>query len=168
VVFRLASLRILFGEYDMQHLQWTDELDTGIQVIDNQHKRIVEYINKLIDARVSHDKEQIATVLDELVDYTLSHFTFEESLMEEAGYPFIKGHKRVHQLFVKRVGDYVQRFKMGEDIADELLNTLKAWLINHIKSDDNDYAEIVRTNLQGMESGSKGGWLARSLKSIFG
>lgn len=151
----------------MQHIIWSSDLDTGIQVIDNQHKRIVEYINKLIDARVTHDKEQISTVLDELVDYTLSHFTFEESLMEEAGYPFIKGHKRVHQLFVKRIGDYVQRFRMGEDITDELLNTLKAWLINHIKSDDNDYVDVVRVNLQGM-SKEKEGWIARSLKSIFG
>ena len=151
----------------MQHIIWSSELDTGIQVIDNQHKRIVEYINKLIDTRVTHDKEQVSIVLDELVDYTLSHFTFEESLMEEAGYPFIKGHKRVHQLFVKRIGDYVQRFRMGEDITDELLNTLKAWLINHIKSDDNDYADIVRTNLQGMTKEQEG-WLSRSIKSIFG
>ncbi|MBT4863320.1 MAG: bacteriohemerythrin, partial [Gammaproteobacteria bacterium] len=97
----------------MAHIEWTRDLDTGIQVIDNQHKRIVEYINKLDDAGVTSDKEQISGVLTELVDYTLSHFTFEESLMEEAGYPFVRGHKRVHQLFVKRVGDYIQRFKMG-------------------------------------------------------
>lgn len=152
----------------MAHIEWTSDLDTGIQVIDNQHKRIVEYINKLDDTRVSHDLEQISLVLNELVDYTLSHFTFEESLMEEAGYPFIRGHKRVHQLFVKRVGDYVQRFKMGEDITDELLNTLKAWLINHIRSDDNDYVELVKVNLQGMETTNKGGWISRSLKNIFG
>ncbi len=152
----------------MAHIEWTSDLDTGIQVIDNQHKRIVEYINKLDDTRVTHDLEQISIVLNELVDYTLSHFTFEESLMEEAGYPFIRGHKRVHQLFVKRVGDYVQRFKMGEDITDELLNTLKAWLINHIRSDDSDYVELVRTNLQGMDAHRKGSWLSRSLKNIFG
>lgn len=152
----------------MDHIKWSSELDTGIQVIDNQHKRIVEYINKLIDARHSHTQEQVAEVLNELVDYTLSHFTFEESLMEEAGYPFIKGHKRVHQLFVKRVGNYVQRFKMGEDVTGELLNTLKAWLINHIKSDDKDFAEIVRTNLQGMDPVRKEGWLSRSLNRIFG
>ena len=152
----------------MQHIKWASDLDTGILVIDNQHKRIVEYINKLIDAEVTHDKEQISNVLNELIDYTLSHFTFEESLMEEARYPFIKAHKRVHQLFVKRIGDYVQRFKMGEDITDELLNTLQAWLINHIKSDDNDYVEIVKTNFKGVSSSKEGGWLSRSLKRIFG
>lgn len=151
----------------MTQLVWTNDLDTGIGVIDKQHKRIVEYINKLYEVKETGNQEEIGQVLNELVDYTLSHFTFEESLMEEAGYPYIKAHKRVHQLFVKRVDDYLQRFKMGEDIADELLNTLKAWLINHIRNDDNDYAEIVLKNMQSLGADS-GGWLSRNLKKIFG
>ncbi len=28
----------------MAHIQWTNNLNTDIQVIDNQHLRIVEYI----------------------------------------------------------------------------------------------------------------------------
>ena len=80
--------------------------------------------------------------------------------MEESGYPFVNAHKRVHQLFVKRVGEYVQRFKMGEDITEELLNTLKAWLINHIRNDDNDYAEIVRDKMN-VGKGKESGWLSR-------
>jgi hemerythrin len=60
----------------------------------------------------------------------------------------------------------LQRFKNGEDIAGELLNTLKAWLINHIKNDDNDYSEIVRKNLNTLSS--EGGWLSRSIKKFFG
>ncbi len=152
----------------MALIVWDDDLDTGIEVIDNQHKRIVDYINKLDAARKTGNKNDISLVLDELVDYTLSHFTFEESLMEEAGYPFINAHKKVHQLFTKRVGDYIQRFKMGEDIADDLLNTLKAWLINHIRNDDNDYADIVRENLHAIDSRQGGGWLSRSMKKIFG
>ena len=152
----------------MAHLEWYDELDTGIEVIDKQHQRIVEYINQLDDIVDHPDKTKLAGVLNELVDYTLSHFTFEESLMEEANYPFIKAHKRVHLLFIQRINQYLKRFKAGEDITVELLNTLKAWLINHIKSDDNDYAEIVRTNLHTIDSRHKDGWLARSLKKIFG
>ncbi len=151
----------------MALIVWDSNLDTGIEVIDNQHKRIVEYINKLDVAREMHSQEEVGRVLDELVDYTLSHFTFEESLMEEAGYPFINAHKKVHQLFVKRVGDYMQRYKMGEDITEELLNTLKAWLINHIRNDDNDYSQIVKENMNILDA-SKGGWLSRSLKKVFG
>ena len=151
----------------MAHIKWTDDLNTDIQIIDNQHRRIVEYINALDDISDSHDRNEVGRVLTELVDYTLSHFTFEESLMEEAGYCFIKGHKRVHDLFVKRVSDYQQRFQMGEDITDELLATLKSWLINHIKSDDNDYADTVRANMKNLVANKGEGWLAHSVKKFF-
>lgn len=151
----------------MAYIEWNESLETGIEVIDNQHKRIVDYINHLEDTRANHSMEEVGEVLDELVDYTLSHFTFEESLMEEAGYPFIKAHKRVHELFIRRVSDYMQRFKMGDDITEELHNTLKAWLINHIRNDDNDYSEIVRTQLNTGDSRQKS-WLSRNIKKIFG
>jgi hemerythrin len=151
----------------MTHIVWSDDLNTDIQVIDNQHRRIVDYINALDDISESHDRNEVEKVLNELVDYTLSHFTFEESLMEEAGYCFINGHKRVHELFVKRVGDFQQRFKMGEDITDELLSTLKSWLINHIRSDDNDYADTVRTNMNMIANKKGEGWITRSVRKIF-
>lgn len=152
----------------MAHIVWTDDLNTGIEVIDSQHHRIVEYINNINDIRDTHDRDQVEKVLGDLVDYTLSHFAFEESLMEDANYPFINGHKRVHLLFVKRVGDFQQRFKMGEDITVELLAVLKSWLINHIKSDDNDYAKTVKANMQNVNISQGGGWLARSVKKFFG
>ena len=145
----------------MAQLEWTADLETGIQVIDKQHRRIVDYINKLHHAQQYDSREEVSDVLDELVDYTLSHFAFEESLMEDAGYTYINAHKKVHQLFVRRVGDYQQRFKMGEEIADELLHTLRAWLINHIKNDDQDYAGDVRKKLSDKNQRNSGGWLKR-------
>lgn len=151
----------------MAHIQWSDDLNTSIQVIDSQHHRIVQYINSLDDISSSHDRKEVERVLGELVDYTLSHFAFEESLMREANYPFIKGHKSVHDLFVKRVGDFQQRFKMNEDITDELVTVLKSWLVNHIKSDDNDYVDLVKANL-GSSHNDSAGWLTRSVKKFFG
>ena len=132
-------------------IRWTSELEIGINVIDSQHKRIVEYINKLEHAQVNLNRAEVGEVLDELVDYTLSHFAFEEGLMEEAGYPFLKPHKRVHALFTRRVSDYVQRFKMGENVTQELLHTLTAWLVNHIKNDDKDFAGSVQENIEAAE-----------------
>ncbi|MEJ1298161.1 MAG: bacteriohemerythrin [Candidatus Sedimenticola sp. (ex Thyasira tokunagai)] len=150
----------------MSLLKWSPDLDTGIPVIDKQHQRIVEYINQLNHAQQSSSREEVGEVLDQLVDYTLSHFTFEEELMDESGYRFVNAHKKVHKLFVRRVSDYVERFKTGEDITDELLTSLKTWLVNHIKNDDSDYTEIVKESM-GDEKKS-GGWLSRSMKKIFG
>ncbi|VAW57887.1 Hemerythrin domain protein [hydrothermal vent metagenome] len=154
----------------MAHIKWTNELNTEIQVIDSQHHRIVDYINNLYDVRKSHDRNEVEKVLNELVNYTLSHFAFEESLLEDVNYPFINGHKRVHALFIKRVSAFQQRFQLGEDITDELLAVLKSWLINHIRSDDNDYAAIVRANMPNVNANANenAGWISRSVKKFFG
>lgn len=159
-----------------QLLTWTPDLSVGIEIIDNQHKRIVEYINQLHEARIRQDKEAISQVIEELVDYTLSHFSFEESMMEEAHYRFLAPHKRVHELFVRRVAEYQQRFKLGENVevvAGDMQNTLITWLMNHIKREDMDYGPVVRASmgddkLKEAESESHSGWLGNALRRFFG
>ena len=94
-------------------LVWTNDMNTGIDVIDSQHMRIVEYINQLEKAARRQDQQLVGHVLGELVDYTLSHFAFEESLQEEAGYAFAKPHKSVHDTFVKRIAKYQERHNGG-------------------------------------------------------
>ncbi|CAM3079325.1 McHr [Ectopseudomonas mendocina] len=152
----------------MAYLEWSDDLDTGIRVIDDQHRRIVAMINQLDDAQRTGSKAKVATVIDELIDYTVSHFAFEEAMLEEAGYVFTKAHKRVHALFIKRVEDYRQRFTSGEDIADELKGLLGRWLFSHIRSDDRNYVEAVNDNLRRLSAdASEGGWLRRARRRFF-
>lgn len=149
-------------------ITWTDDLDTRIDVIDKQHRRIVDYINDLEVAHTSGDKESVKRVLDDLIDYTMSHFAFEESLQEEAGYKYAKPHKKVHDLFIRRVNDYVERFKLGEDVTDSLHQMLTSWLINHIKRDDADYVGAVRVSMEQIVNDRKKsndeGWFKRFFK----
>ncbi|MCC8667905.1 bacteriohemerythrin [Xanthomonas arboricola] len=152
----------------MALLVWQDDLNTGIEVIDHQHRRIVEMINQLHAAHASLQRLAVAEVIDELIDYTLSHFAFEEELMEEAGYPFSLVHKRVHEVFGKRVGEYRLRFQAGEDVCDELRSMLSRWLFNHIRGDDQAYAPQVIAHLdQFARSHQHGNWLGRTLKRLF-
>lgn len=132
-------------------IQWDSSLNTGIAVIDKQHMRIVDYINQLEEAQQGGDRAAVGEVLDELVDYTLSHFAFEESLQQEAGYKYCKPHKKVHELFVRRVNEYQERFNLGDDVAPEIIKLLSSWLINHIKRDDADYVETVKNSMLGMD-----------------
>ncbi|KAF1688585.1 bacteriohemerythrin [Pseudoxanthomonas taiwanensis] len=152
----------------MALLLWQDDLNTGIEVIDDQHRRIVHMINQLHQAQTGSSDLVVGEVLDELVDYTLSHFAFEEELMEEAGYPFSAAHRRVHEVFTKRVNEYRMRFQAGEDVVDELKGMLSRWLFNHIRNDDKAYSEQVRRHLdQFARVHQQGGWLARTLKRLF-
>lgn len=168
----------------MALLVWQDDLNTGIEVIDQQHRRIVEMLNHLYNAQRSMERTVVGEVIDELVDYTLSHFAFEEELMEEAGYAFCAAHKRVHEVFVKRVSEYRMRFQAGEDITDELRTMLSRWLFNHIRNEDHGYVDSAKAYLRMTAGGqqsereqlkaevlrelaaqqqAKKGWLARIL-----
>lgn len=147
---------------------WTNELNTGIDVIDHQHMRLVEYINQLEVASKTKDRNAIGEVLDELVDYTLSHFAFEENMQEEAGYKFAKPHKAIHDMFVKRVARYQQRHAEGEDIAEQLHSMLNTWLLHHIKRDDAGYVSEVKSSITKLVQDKKeGGWLSRTLNRFF-
>ena len=129
-------------------ITWSPELNTGIDVIDHQHRRIVDFINDLEAAQVLGEKSQIKQVIDDCVDYTLSHFAFEESLQEEAGYQYCRPHKKVHELFTRKVSEYQERMALGDDVAEELHAMLARWLVNHIKRDDADYVGAVKAKLQ--------------------
>jgi hemerythrin len=132
----------------MAKILWTNEFGIGIEVIDNQHRRIVDYINQLNDANSgAHSREEIGILINELVDYTVSHFGFEEHLQMDAGYPYYKAHLRVHSLFTRRVTDFIERFENGEDITRDLHGFLVNWLLSHIKHEDADYVEVVNEYL---------------------
>ncbi|MCK7609399.1 bacteriohemerythrin [Acinetobacter portensis] len=146
-------------------MKWIPEYNTGIDVIDDQHKRILDYINEIVEISDHTDKDRIKQILDNIIDYTQSHFTFEESLQEEADYKYRVPHKRVHDLFIKKIESYRDRFQMGHSIEAELHEVLSKWLINHIQHDDADYVGAVKENMMGIikEKEQKRGknWFAR-------
>ena len=150
-------------------MAWTSDLETGIDVIDNQHMRIVDYINRLEEAINQLDKRSVAQVLDELGDYCLSHFAFEESLQEQVGYKFVADHKSSHGMFAKRLAKYQEKHNAGEDVARQLHDMLRTWLVHHIKRDDMAYVPDLRGGIDRMAGDKqKGDWLSRSVAGFFG
>ncbi|MDP2134170.1 MAG: bacteriohemerythrin [Sulfuritalea sp.] len=133
----------------VQLVSWTPDLSVGIEALDTQHRRIVDYINDLHEAGLRKDRDAIGHVLDELMEYTVSHFSFEEAMMEQAGYDFFGPHKKVHELFTRRIAEYRHRFALGEDVAVEIQGTLVKWLMNHIKREDMNYSAALRASQAG-------------------
>jgi hemerythrin len=173
IEYGLFLKQISMKEVRMPYIEWDDSLSVGVEVIDKQHMRIVDYINKLHeithgDYAEADRRQQTLSVFKDAVDYTESHFGFEESAMEEANYPYLKAHTRVHLLFVRRVMGYQERLAKGEDIAQELLETLSRWLINHIKNEDKDYSKWLVGPEKEQSVTQDQGWLSRQIQRFFG
>jgi hemerythrin len=128
----------------MKKLIWSDNLNTGIQVIDRQHRRIVDYINRLYESHKNGStKEETGNVIDELIDYTLTHFAFEETMLEDVNYTALDTHKVFHDQFIQQVREIRERFEEHEIAVIELNNLMVTWLFNHILHEDAAYVSSV-------------------------
>ncbi len=147
----------------MSYWEWDPKLNTGVDVIDGQHRRIVEFINTLHDIIETHEDEKAGEVLNDLVEYTLTHFAFEEELMIQSGYPLELGHKAEHEEFVRRINDYQERYNSGNDsdVAKELMAELKHWLASHIRFEDHEYVALVQKKFNS-------GWVKSAVNRLFG
>lgn len=151
----------------MSLIEWSSDYEIGIGVIDGQHRRIIDYINDLDQASRTEDQTVVKRVMEDVVDYTFSHFEFEEALMEEAGYDALSIHQKSHRAFQDKITDFKKRFEAGEDVAQALAELLNSWLIHHIMHDDITYAPLVREKMPSIEQQSEGNWIRQTIKRFF-
>ncbi len=130
----------------MAFIEWSEDLNLGFAEIDSQHHWLVDSTNALHDelhkGEPSH--EEVTKLLNGLVDYTLTHFVTEELLFEWHHFPESESHTAEHQAFVRTVKVWMQRHKAGEKLDQEILEFLKAWLIQHIMKSDKAYAPFLK------------------------
>ncbi len=128
-----------------QLFTWSSALSVGIETIDNQHKRLIDLINRLYGAVLNNRSRQVlGEILDELVEYTASHFRTEEELFERYGYAEEQQHKAIHEGLVRQVLEYQKKFKSGAGLDMTLLEFLKGWLVDHIMQTDKRYSGFLR------------------------
>lgn len=129
----------------MPLVYWTADLDTGFEDIDEQHKVLVERINLFADAFETGNAVDTRVAMENLIDYTIEHFSYEEEMLRQAQYHMLEPHKKVHENFVNKMRDMQTRFENGEHSAgEELLTLLDGWLFRHIRLNDHGYIESVK------------------------
>ena len=128
-----------------QFVEWKDEYSVGIDSIDQQHKKLLNLINQLqtaVDYSTGDEFERDA--LDELVDYTKTHFVYEEGLMRDNDYPDFEPHKAQHEKMFKKVEEVLAEYEQDHDTAmSNAAEYLKGWLINHINGTDKEYSSYL-------------------------
>ena len=141
------SFCLLDEGYAMSFVYWTSDLDTGFDDIDAQHKQLVDYINKLYDAREANDKEAVEQEFQHLIDYTVEHFSYEEMMLEEAQYRLVEQHRKVHQNFVTRMSTLQARYQNGDaEALNEVIDLCEGWLFRHIRINDHGYVDSVKAS----------------------
>lgn len=125
---------------------WNDTYSVSVKGMDEQHKKLFDIINQLFTAMsAGKGKEALEPVLKEMYDYTVTHFTAEEKLLQELGYPGLVEQKRQHAIYVQKVAEMQQKLGTSAKMAlpMETSQFLKDWLLNHILVVDKKYSNFL-------------------------
>ena len=131
--------------------EFTDDYLTGIELIDKEHEHLFEIANETYDLLknefVTDKYDRIVALLEELKDYTKTHFAHEEEYMKSINYQYIWSEIHQHRTFEKKLDD-IDLKKLDdsqqEDIL-EILDFLTKWLSGHIKGADRRIGVIAGT-----------------------
>jgi hemerythrin len=122
------------------------EQEIGIQLIDAQHREIVNTINHLYEIK-DHEKKEILETFDSLVEKLKIHFDSEENLMKENNVVRFISHKLEHDRAYSKYADYYNHIKSTKnDFDPEILISLKNWIENHIVKKDMKLKSLVDHN----------------------
>ncbi len=99
-------------------MRWNITHSIGLNVIDNQHRRWIEFINVLYKAyKMKSKKDVIVEHIDKLLDYSDYHFGFEEKYMEDFKCNVLEQHVASHRHFVDTIRTLRSKYKQGDKRA---------------------------------------------------
>ncbi len=139
----------------MPYMNWTDEHSIGIAMFDDEHKGLAEIINDLHEGVVRGiDEAELRKIAADLVEFTVIHFKHEEMYFADFEYPEAKMHVAQHAAIKEQVFAYYRRIT-GEhrpELAMELLDFVRDWLFNHIKTSDKKLGQYLRAHGYGHDA----------------
>ncbi|MCX6732047.1 MAG: bacteriohemerythrin [Candidatus Roizmanbacteria bacterium] len=129
-------------------LEWDEKYSVGVQQIDNQHKKMFDTINRLIELLASKPTQSdVDSIVKALVEYKQFHFKTEEDYFDKFNYEHKEEHKAKHREFNSKLVSLIDLYK--EDtiaLAFSLVNFLEDWLIDHLMVEDQKYIECFRAH----------------------
>lgn len=126
--------------------EFSENLVTGNELIDSQHKELIDRINNLLDScERETGKVTAVKTLDFLADYTDFHFNAEEQLQQDINYPDYDKHKAQHEAFKQTIHELDEMLQEEEGPSEAFVKKIEEnvikWFYTHIEGFDRSVAE---------------------------
>ena len=126
-------------------LEWTRGLETGVGAIDEDHRLIIEFYNRIyhyytIDADILMLERAIA---DFRLLFAL-HFLKEENFMIEVGYPDFESHAREHETMIRLLDKFIEDQGDREVACQRIAFLVLQWLSSHLEGADRRLAGFAK------------------------
>ena len=131
----------------MSKIEWDESLSVGVDLIDEQHKMLIQKLSDLSSAfRMGEEQNKIIKTLEFMFDYTDFHFSSEENVMEENDYPGLEEQKKQHEEFKVTLNNILEDYReegTTPEIATSINVFLLNWLIKHIMGTDSKLGKFL-------------------------
>jgi len=128
-------------------ISWTEDLATGVDDIDTQHKELFSRINMLLEAcNQGKGRLEVGNVIDFLEGYVIAHFAEEERWMIAHKYPAYPEHKAQHLEFMRNFSKLKAGFEKdgpGVHVVVTTNQMVVDWLRTHIRKLDKALAAFL-------------------------
>ena len=120
---------------------WHERYTVGSPEFDEQHKRIFDLANSLPEEA---SEEEIKRIIWRLFKHANEHFTIEENMMKEMGYPQLSEHRKLHDELITKLSQ-ISTYSFDNDQAlFQFKKFIYDWIIEHIMNADKDYFRYVQ------------------------
>jgi hemerythrin len=122
----------------MTLLSWKDEYSIGIDAVDDDHKELVDRINRLYQEFDAADaRKAVPAFFGDLLAAIAAHFAIEEEFMRDQAYDWLDPHKEEHERLLNELREMMDAFEWSEEIDTlELARCLDPWFTRHFRKHD--------------------------------
>jgi len=126
--------------------EWDESFLIGIEELDQEHKQLIDDINRLHEELAGNQKSEVRKWLGEICARMQAHFALEEHVMKEHGYEFFDEHKREHEDLLENCTAYMLQYinDASTSPSSSFEDSLKHWVLNHIVTSDKKMSLIVQ------------------------
>lgn len=138
---QVAEMRTL-----VMYFIWNDIYSVNLEEVDKQHKKMFQIgrrISELVLLKDNNDYQgEIKDIINELENYTLYHFGYEEKLMTACNYNEFEYHRMEHVLFIKKLKRLKSRTEQSEPqkAIIALIEFVSDWICEHILKTDKRFS----------------------------
>lgn len=127
------------------YIEWKNEWSSGNNIIDQQHQKLIEMTNELLDMSFSiMYSEKIISHFDILLECLINHFAYEEKLIFNSGYPDFDKHVKEHKQLCEKALQFKKTCQRGQlkysDCFEILVDDI---IIGHIINEDTKYFSYI-------------------------
>lgn len=130
----------------MNRYEFTKALETGNATIDQEHRELIRAVNKLLDAcGEGKGRASMNETIQFLNQYVNQHFSHEERLQKQSGYPGMPAHRIFHEKYKQTLKEITSQIAVSSPTIAELgkLNKHISVLITHITTEDKKLAAFL-------------------------